>query len=300
MKVSVVITAYNEADVLGKAAESMLAQTYKDFELIFVDNGSTDDTYKEIQKWTKKDKRVRAVRLKENMQPGGGRNAGAKAAKGDILVFVDADMVFDKDYLKILTKPILDGKTIGTTHTKELVANPENIWARSWCLNRIPDDLEEKGSGVFRAVLKKNFLEAGGFDPKKGYFDDALGALGRSTPVPATCYHNNPTSLKEVFFHSTWVGNSLVQSQPAKTRGVLVMSWIILALVIGIAFVNVFVATWMVGAALLLFLLFLLRKTLPRMIAEKRPEYLFSIPVLWTVRLLGFYLGATGAFFRWS
>jgi len=75
------------------------------------------------------------------------------------LIFVDADMFFDKNYLKYLIQPILDGKEIGTAHGKELVGNPENKLAIARCINRIPHP--ERRSGVYRAIKRDIFLESG-------------------------------------------------------------------------------------------------------------------------------------------
>ena len=295
MKLSVIIPCYNEENYIERCVDSLLKQSYKEFEVVFVDDGSTDNTHKILKEYAKKNKRIRVYKQK-NAGPGAARNKGAGLARGKILVFVDADMMFDKHYLRDLTKPIRSGKEIGTTHSKELVANVENIWARSWSINRVPEETAVRGCGVFRAVLKKEFLRVGGFDPSKGYFDDDLSALGLSKPTPATCYHNNPESLLEGFKHSLWVGKSLMAFHKTRKKYsfLVVGSWLgILALLIfGILRLwTVFCSLILIGFVLVA--LFLLYKSIPRAIQEKRPEYLFSIPILWTVRLTGFYIGAT-------
>jgi len=290
--VSVVVTVYNEAHVVGAAIDSLLQQTYKPVELIMVDNGSTDTTAAVLRSYGKK---IRVVSLKKNAQPGGGRNAGAKAARGTILVFVDADMLFEKTYVAVLTKPIVAGKVVGTLHTQEIVANPENLWARSWCINRIPVEEQHVGCGVYRAVLKEAFFRVGGFDTTKGYFDDDLGQLGLSHPVPARCYHKNPESLREAFKHSLWVGKSLMTDRHAKKkhRPKIILSWFVILFMIALGVFNqFFLLNMILGLSFLFLLLFLAKRTLPRMIQEKRPEYVFSIPILWLVRLTGFYIGA--------
>jgi glycosyltransferase involved in cell wall biosynthesis len=293
MRVSVVIPVYNEQRYLQRCIDSLLKQTYKDFEVIFVDDGSKDKTHEILKKAASK--KIRFF-LRNHGGPGAARNFGAKKAKGDILVFVDADMVFDPKYIEILTRPIREKKTHGTFHTKELVANPENVWARSWCLNRMPEGVTE--SGVYRAVLKKDFFKVGGFDASKGYFDDNLSTLGSATPAHAVCYHNNPETLGEVFKHSMWVGRSLLKNPTLQRRMYALVTVSLLALVASL--VLTFFQIWwplitLAIIAIIAWLFISLARTVPRL-KEKRLEYILTIPILWFFRLAGYYAGAVQKF----
>jgi len=86
--ISVVIPTFNRANVLPRAAASVMAQTYTDWELIVVDDGSTDDTLQIVRGFT--DPRVRYVR-QENRGRSAARNAGAAAAIGQFITFLDSD-----------------------------------------------------------------------------------------------------------------------------------------------------------------------------------------------------------------
>jgi len=88
-KVSVVLPTFNRASVLSRAVDSVLAQTFADFELIIVDDGSTDNTVEYLH--SIEDKRVRVVLLTENRGIGGARNAGIAAARGKYIAFQDSD-----------------------------------------------------------------------------------------------------------------------------------------------------------------------------------------------------------------
>lgn len=210
--VSIIIPVYNEEKYLPFCLSSLKEQSFKDFEVIVVDDGSTDRSSSLAQDFGTR------VLVQNHQGTGKARNLGAKKAKGKILVFVDADMKFDKDFLKYLIKPILEGKTVGTFQEEELVANSENIWARCWSFNsdlpqerRRPFNLPKK-IGVFRAILKEQFSKVGGFNPGKGYMDD--GTLAEKLKIQAImasgskCYHFNPESLKEIFFSARWIGKS--------------------------------------------------------------------------------------------
>ena len=87
--VSVIIPTYNRAHLLGRAIESVVGQTYKDFELIVVDDGSTDDTEKVVGNF--KDERIRYISLEKNMGAGVARNRGIEASRGKYIAFQDSD-----------------------------------------------------------------------------------------------------------------------------------------------------------------------------------------------------------------
>lgn len=91
MELSIVVPVYKiEPRLLDKCVESILAQTFKDFELILVDDGSPDDCGALCDEWAEKDPRIRVVH-KENGGLSDARNAGIDAARGDCIGFVDSD-----------------------------------------------------------------------------------------------------------------------------------------------------------------------------------------------------------------
>lgn len=214
MKVSIVIPTYNEEGVIITCLESLLNQSYKDIEIIVVDDGSTDNTRAVLRGAVKK---YGITLFTQNHKgPGAARNLGAKKAGGEILVFIDADMTFDKDFIRNLINPILKGDGFGTWSREEYVSNWGSAWAR--CLN-INEGWEEKRrhpknypktQKVFRAILKSEFDRVGGFDPSRGYSDDwslseKLGYEAQEAPG-AVFYHKNPDNLKEIFLQAKWIG----------------------------------------------------------------------------------------------
>ena len=99
--ISVIMPVYNSEKYLSACVQSVLDQTYADFELICVDDGSTDSSAEILETFAKKDSRVRVIRQKN----GGGsasRNTGLDAAKGDFIAFIDNDDCWHPDYLKTL------------------------------------------------------------------------------------------------------------------------------------------------------------------------------------------------------
>jgi len=98
--VSVIVPVHNTRDYLRECVESILNQTLKEIEVIFVDDCSTDDSPDIIREYEKKDSRVRGIYLKENVGAGAARNIGLKHATGAYLVFLDADDFFNLNLLK--------------------------------------------------------------------------------------------------------------------------------------------------------------------------------------------------------
>ncbi len=88
-EVSVIVTGYNSAPTIVQAIDSVRAQTVGDFELIFVDDASTDNTVALVESIA--DPRIRIIRNSKNRGIGGAKNVGIKAARGDYIAFLDSD-----------------------------------------------------------------------------------------------------------------------------------------------------------------------------------------------------------------
>ena len=88
-KVSVIIPTYNRAHLVGRAIQSVLNQTYQDFEIIVVDDGSTDNTEEIVKSFN--DERIRYIRHEKNKGAPAARNTGIKLAKGKYIGLLDDD-----------------------------------------------------------------------------------------------------------------------------------------------------------------------------------------------------------------
>ena len=212
IKVSVIIPVYNEEKEITDCLKSLAKQTIKDVEIIVVDDGSSDSSVRTVANLKSQISNLK-IFAQDHAGPAMARNLGAKHARGETLVFVDADMTFDKNFLKELVKPIVKSKTKGTFSKYEYVSNWDNVWARCWNYNqnlrgriRLPDNYPDKQK-VFRAILKSEFERAGGFE-KGGYTDDYTlsDKLGykASAVNGAKFYHKNPDRLSEVYSQSKW------------------------------------------------------------------------------------------------
>lgn len=212
--ISVVIPTYNEQPIILDCLDSLLKQKLVEFEIIVVDDGSTDDTVSLVRS-----KQSEKIKVFQNKHLGAGiaRNLGVLKAKGNIIVFCDSDMTFDSHYLYQLTKPIVNKRSKGTFSKDEFVSNWDNAWARCWNYNlgirnkkRVTNEYSQTAP-VFRAILKTEFEKVGGFDPI-GYTDDwtlsrKLGYQAEAISG-AICYHKNPSNLDEVYTQALWIGKN--------------------------------------------------------------------------------------------
>ena len=164
-RVSVVIPAYNASKTIDDCLTSILKQDFSEYEVVVVDDGSTDDTSEKVKKYP-----VKLVRSPHQGAPGA-RNAGVEASKGNILVFLDSDCVVGRD---------LVAKLIGS------LQNPEVGVAQPWWDNVTKDRLVP--SLIFKtyeylvpkmeypdyfwgycfAIRRELLKRVGGFDPRTG------------------------------------------------------------------------------------------------------------------------------------
>ncbi len=163
-KVSVIIPALNEEKYIRKTLLSIRQQSYKNIEIIVADGGSKDRT-REIAK-----KLADKVVIKRKKGAAAGRNAGAKHASGEILLFVDADTLLEKRVLeKIVTELLSRNAVCATCNVYSLGKKFSNFFA-FFISSRIVELLAKLGIprfyGFVIACRKNAFLKVGGFNEK--------------------------------------------------------------------------------------------------------------------------------------
>ena len=108
--ISVIVTTYNNEKYIKACLDSLVAQTFQDFEIVVIDDGSTDQTSKVLNQYSANS------RLKIHHQPNAGvsaaRNQGLKLSRGKFVCFVDSDDYVAKNYLEKLVAPLLQDSTI--------------------------------------------------------------------------------------------------------------------------------------------------------------------------------------------
>lgn len=127
-KISVIIPVYNGQKTLNKCLNSILNQTYNNYEVIIVDNNSTDKTKNIIKKFQRKNNKVTYV-FEAYKGRGSARNAGIKKAKGEIIVMTDSDCIVPNNWIEELTKPIRKKHESATMGSERDLIN--NYWTKN-------------------------------------------------------------------------------------------------------------------------------------------------------------------------
>ena len=99
--ISVIIPIYNIEKYIDDCISSIINQSYKNIDILLIDDGSTDSCFEKCDQWEKKDNRIRVIH-KENGGLSDARNVGIKAAKGKYIFLIDGDDIAHKDMLKVL------------------------------------------------------------------------------------------------------------------------------------------------------------------------------------------------------
>ncbi len=178
--VSVVIPTYNRIHTLPASVDSVLKQTYKNLELIIMDDGSTDGTEEYVKEIA--DERVRYRKAEKNMGPSAARNKGAELAKGEYLAFQDSDDEWMPDKLEKQMKLILDSGELSFVYSEFGLYHDGELLAVIPSRN-IP--YGEKQGSLFSFLLlyplistqtmlirTKDFLEEGGFNETLKAYED--------------------------------------------------------------------------------------------------------------------------------
>jgi glycosyltransferase involved in cell wall biosynthesis len=169
-RVSVVIPTYNRARYVAEALESVFAQTFKDYEVIIVDDGSTDNTQTALQPYME---RIRYVR-QENRGLAAARNRGVREVRGEFVAFLDSDDCWEPRMLEEVLKTFEKHPDVGAVFVAEREMDEQgNLLKRvhtkrSPGLFFTPESMVSKDTGVGCGrppVVRRKWLDAlGGFD----------------------------------------------------------------------------------------------------------------------------------------
>jgi GT2 family glycosyltransferase len=128
LRCSVVVSTYNDGDLVCDAIDSLLAQREQRIEIIVVDDGSQDGTAERLATYAD-NPRVLVLSLADNQGVPGARNLGIKAARGEIIAFMDADATAPNDWLKSLLRPF-DSDRVGCVGGPDQAPPEDNLFAQ--------------------------------------------------------------------------------------------------------------------------------------------------------------------------
>lgn len=141
--ISIIIPTYNRANIIVKTIESILNQTYQEWECIIVDDKSADNTLDVLSAYAKKDERIIAISNKRNKGAQGARNTGIETANGTWLYFFDSDNQMHPDCLEQLSKSISDEVDVCACDSKiiDIDSGDTGKIMHSNCDGNISDDI---------------------------------------------------------------------------------------------------------------------------------------------------------------
>ncbi|MCD4756687.1 MAG: glycosyltransferase family 2 protein [Arcobacteraceae bacterium] len=170
---SVIIPCYNSEKSVVRALDSVVNQTFKDFEIVIVDDGSNDNTKTIIHKYFKNQKNIKYKYMyQKNSGPSKARNYAVKNSVGKYLSFLDSDDEWHKDKLQIQYDCIqkLKIKFVSSSYTINEFKDIENISIKEFIFN---DFLISNRTSTPCTVIERNlFEEVGGFDESLSYSED--------------------------------------------------------------------------------------------------------------------------------
>ncbi len=168
MKISTIVPVYNTEKYLNKCIDSILKQTYKDFELILVDDGSTDTSGAICDEYAKKDERVVVIH-KENGGQATARNIGLDAAKGEYVSFIDSDDYIEPEMYETMISAIettdaeiaMCGKYLVSedysSKSNRFVLDSQNVWEEKDIVKRFLLGDNVGSSPCDKLILKELF-----------------------------------------------------------------------------------------------------------------------------------------------
>jgi len=182
--VTIIIPTYNCAEYLPAAIESVLSQTYQDYELIVVNDGSMDNTDKVVETYLPRFGNKVVYIKQENQGLACARNTGIKASSGCYVAFLDADDVWLPDKIRLQMEVFDSRKEVGFVHTGTYIFDgPDGTYLNRYWMT--PELLERHSGKIFYEYFFRNIpitpstvmLRRECFD-KHGLFDEYLSKLG--------------------------------------------------------------------------------------------------------------------------
>jgi len=184
VKISIIVPVYNSAQYIGKCIESILYQSYKNYELLLINDGSTDDSLKIINKYSSTDDRIIVV---NNTNKGilKTRIDGINRATGDYIMFVDSDDLLEPNALKVFINNNVMKYDVIRSNYKTLKNNNYRLIKEFNKKKEIEIELEKKDffkdvlktskyNSVWRELIKKSIIEIDKFDLSVSMGDDFL------------------------------------------------------------------------------------------------------------------------------
>ena len=205
--ISVLMLTYNREELVGQAIECILAQTYKDFEFIIVDNGSSDKSGNIAERYAEKDRRIKVIH-RERGNIGAGRNTALAAAKGEYITFIDDDDITESDYLEFLLNLITEnGADISICGAADKAFDEKLVMTAEEALLELMR--RKKYNVAFPTKMFRRKIAENLRFPEDGVFDDIALMYRLIANAERIAYHGLPkyTFYRHDNNNSAWTTN---------------------------------------------------------------------------------------------
>ena len=177
MKVSIIIPCYNYAGYLGECLDSILAQSWADWEVWIVDDGSTDHTEQVAKLYQIKDKRIK-YHYQENHGLSNARNTGLSLSTGAYIQFLDADDLISRHKLELQVKHLEENPEIGISYCQTWYFDtkfPQKTWEDFALKNQTRHPiLDDQGFGLLQALIRGNFTTVSSPLVRRSIIEDGI------------------------------------------------------------------------------------------------------------------------------
>lgn len=205
--VSVLMLTYNRENLVSRAIKSILNQTYRDFEYIIVDNGSTDKSGQIADTYAEKDSRIRVIH-RERGNIGAGRNTALDAARGEYLTFIDDDDWAEPDFLEFLLNLLEETKTdVSICGAADKVFDEKKVMTAEEAIIELM--WRKKYNMAFPTKLFRRELTEKLRFPEEGAYDDIALMYKLLAGAKRVAYHGLPkyTFYRHESNNSAWTTN---------------------------------------------------------------------------------------------
>jgi glycosyltransferase involved in cell wall biosynthesis len=212
---SFIVPAHNEEDVIGKCLDSILKQK-GNYEVIVVNDGSTDKTREIVEKYVKKyPKKIKLINFSRGHSAGFARNRGAEKARGEWIIFIDADQILEKNFLKKVENFLEKNPEIHGSDYLVYSHKPKTIFQRAWSAYRAT----YPSIGLIHIIKTKVFKKLNGFNEKIFYYEDTefmerfhKAGYKFKGPINAAVYHIEPARWKDFLRQRKWQAKGVMHS----------------------------------------------------------------------------------------
>jgi glycosyltransferase involved in cell wall biosynthesis len=300
--VTVVVPAFNEEEYIRRCLDSLLNSCYpaNDLEIIVVDNGSTDKT-REITRECGVE-----VLSKQEGKVGAVRNFGAGAAKGEVLVFVDADCVVDEMWLTRGVECLMDNENY--VFGGQYLIRPEASWLeRYWILSDDEQSVHQTtlvGGAIF--IRNEHFNAVGGFNEKLSAGEDSdlterlrsSGYTVEINPSLSVVHLGYPRTIKSFIRRQIWHSADYIDQLPYSLGDKVFGLTILFIFGIFNSFLFLFFQNFFIGLLSFLMLIAPFTLSVKRMLRSGRRKYdAKDLLAIYAIDIL-YLLGRAGGVFR--